>query len=59
MAENAVFIDGRQKQYAYCAVCDGKGPVTYYKCGSCGRTNDLHKPRGVNDNVSNIPDKEL
>ena len=45
MAENAEFIDGRQKQYAYCPICDGKGPVTIYECPACKRTNDLHKPK--------------
>jgi len=39
-------INAPHKQYVYCAICDGKGPVTYYKCKGCGRLNDLHKPKG-------------
>ena len=27
----------------YCAICEGMGPVTQYKC-KCGRTNDKQKP---------------
>lgn len=46
MAENAVFIGGRNKQHDYCVICEGKGPVTIYECPSCKRINDLHKPKG-------------